>query len=390
MAAFAKRPLPDSPAPSWRGFFLGKDAPDPAQALRLCPVDGAQGLAARALLASGQARPLAGDRNRAFTHVVVMLRRPETPEQVTRAVVDLNTLDAWAQAEGAPARSTLETLLDRLSRPRPPFAGLTLEPGRLRVMGIVNVTPDSFSDGGDHASPEAAVRHGLALRAAGADILDVGGESTRPGAQPVDPETEIARVVPVVRALAEAGAVVSIDTRHPRTMAAALAAGAAIFNDITALADPEALTLAAQLHVPTIVMHMQGEPRTMQSRPCYADAALDVYDALEGHVMRARAAGLDDALVCVDPGLGFGKALEHNLDILRWTPLLLGLGPAVLIAASRKRFIGAVTGAEAPKARLPGSLAVALAAQAQGAHLVRVHDVAETAQALAMAGALRC
>lgn len=254
---------------------------------------------------------------------------------------------------------------------------------RALVMGVVNVTPDSFSDGGRFLDAGAAVAHACRLVADGADIVDVGGESTRPGAAPIDTQEELRRVQPVVRSLAAAGCLVSIDSRRARVMAEALAAGAAIVNDVTALAgDPESLSIAARAGVPVVLMHMQGDPGTMQKDPRYADAALDVYDYLEGRVATCRSAGIPAERIAIDPGIGFGKTVLHNLRILDCLALFHGLGTAVLLGASRKSFIGRLSRGEAPKERLPGSLAAALAGAARGVQLIRVHDVAETRQAL--------
>ncbi|MCZ6467234.1 MAG: dihydropteroate synthase, partial [Alphaproteobacteria bacterium] len=267
------------------------------------------------------------------------------------------------------------------------FAGLAL--GRPLIMGIINVTPDSFSDGGEALDAGRALARGRALADAGADIVDVGGESTRPGAAPVAVDDELARVLPVVRGLSEAGFVVSVDTRHARVMEAALDAGAAIINDITALTgDPGSLGVAAARAAPVILMHMQGDPRTMQDEPRYEDAALDVYDYLAGRVAACEAAGVERTRIAVDPGIGFGKTVDHNVRILNRLALYHGLGCALVLGVSRKSFIARLSRGEAPKQRLAGSLAAALAAVAQGAHILRVHDVAETRQALGVWSAI--
>ncbi|MBI1243386.1 MAG: dihydropteroate synthase [Alphaproteobacteria bacterium] len=253
------------------------------------------------------------------------------------------------------------------------------------VMGIVNATPDSFSDGGDHYDTQGAIAHGLRLKEEGADILDIGGESTRPGADPVPEGEEIRRVVPVIEALVKAGAVVSIDTWHAGTMRAALDAGAALVNDVTALSGEEAsLPLVAARKVGVVLMHMQGEPRTMQKNPTYADAPRDIARYLAGRVAACRGAGIAAENIAIDPGIGFGKTVAHNAEILANVPQLRGLGVAVLIGASRKAFIGALSKGERPKERLPGSIAAALAAVSGGADILRVHDVAATRQALAV------
>ena len=274
--------------------------------------------------------------------------------------------------------------LAALARPAPPFAGIAPRaPGLPLVMGILNATPDSFSDGGRHLRAGAAIAAGHAMLEAGADILDVGGESTRPGADPVPPEEEAARILPVVRALAP-HAPVSIDTRHAAVMRAALDAGAAIVNDVTALRhDPDALPLVAAAGCPVVLMHMPGtDPRGMQARARYDDVALEVARHLAGRLAACEAAGIARERIALDPGIGFGKGLAHNLELIDRLPLLAGLGRPVLVGASRKRFVGTLSGVEEAGRRGPGSLGVALAAAARGAAILRVHDVAETAQAL--------
>lgn len=258
-------------------------------------------------------------------------------------------------------------------------------------MGVINVTPDSFSDGGRFLDPAAAIRQGLALAAAGAAILDVGGESTRPGAEPVSPTVEAERVLPVISALAAAGLTVSIDTRHAATMRAALAAGARIVNDVSALThDPQALGVVAEAGCEVVLMHAQGDPRTMQLDPRYDDAPLDVYDYLEARVRACLDAGIARERILVDPGIGFGKTLEHNLQILRALAMYRGLGCRVLLGASRKSFIAKTLGDPGlpPNARLPGSLAAAIAGYRAGVDVIRCHDVAETLQALRVADAI--
>jgi dihydropteroate synthase len=250
------------------------------------------------------------------------------------------------------------------------------------VMGIVNTTPDSFSDGGDHFDRDAAIARGLEQLADGADILDIGGESTRPGSAPVPPDEERRRVVPVIEALAKAGAVVSIDTRHADTMKAALDAGASIVNDITALTGPGSLDLVSSRGVSAVLMHMQGEPKTMQANPHYDNAPQEIADYLARRIAACEAAGIARAKLSVDPGIGFGKSVAHNAQILARIDVLRELGVAVLIGVSRKSFLGALSKGEKPKDRLPGSLAAGLAAVARGADILRVHDVAPTIQAL--------
>ena len=262
-----------------------------------------------------------------------------------------------------------------------------LDLSRPRIMGILNVTPDSFSDGGTLDNVEAAVARGRAMAADGADILDIGGESTRPGAVDVAVEDEIARVVPVIEGLRAAGVTtpVSIDTRKAAVADAALAAGADMVNDVTALRyDPDMGAVVAQAGCDVCLMHSKGDPATMQNAPAYENVTEEVLDHLRAAVDRARAAGIADDRIVVDPGIGFGKTQDHNLTLLRDLARFGELGFPVLLGASRKRFIGAITGIEVARDRLAGSLAVALHGVALGAHILRVHDVAETWQALAM------
>jgi dihydropteroate synthase len=262
--------------------------------------------------------------------------------------------------------------------------------GRPWLMGVINVTPDSFSDGGMFAAVADAIAHGRRLAAEGADILDVGGESTRPGARPVDPAEEAARVLPVVAALAGDGHVVSIDTRRAGVMEAALARGARIVNDVTALCgDPGSLGVVARSGAPVVLMHMQGEPETMQVAPRYDDVLAEVAAFLAARVEACVAAGIPRDRICVDPGIGFGKTVAHNVALLRGVAALRSAGCGLLVGASRKGFIGRLSRGEPPMARLPGSLAIALHAADAGADILRVHDVAETRQALEIWRALR-
>src|SRR5262245_38505168 len=297
------------------------------------------------------------------------------------AVSGLATLRSCRLRADVDLSAAIEERLRLISAPRPPFAGLTLD--RPRLMGVVNVTPDSFSDGGRYASRDAAIAHGHALLAAGADILDVGGESTRPGAAPVSIGEELDRVVPVIEVLAREGALVSIDSRRAAVMRAALAAGARIVNDVTALGgDSDSLAIVAGSEAAVVLMHMQGEPRTMQQDPTYRDATLDIYDFFAARLAACAAAGIGPARIALDPGIGFGKRDPHNLAILAELALYHGLGCALLLGVSRKSFIGRLSRGEDAGHRLAGSLAAALAGLERGAQIVRVHDVAETAQAL--------
>lgn len=288
-----------------------------------------------------------------------------------------------------PARDLPEPARRALCAPRPDFAGLHLD--RPRLMGILNVTPDSFSDGGRYLAPEAALAQGRLMAGAGAEIIDIGGESTRPGAAEVPVDEERRRTVPVIAALRQGGiaARISIDTRKAAVAAAALAAGADIVNDVSAFGyDPAMSGVVGQAGVPVCLMHAQGTPQTMQADPHYDDVLLDVYDFLADRLAQAEAAGIPRARIMVDPGIGFGKTLDHNLTLIRGLALFHGLGCPVLLGASRKKFIGTIGGTGGATLdsdrRAPGSLALALAGVAQGAQVIRVHDVWETRQALAL------
>ena len=247
------------------------------------------------------------------------------------------------------------------------------------VMGILNVTPDSFSDGGQHATPSAAVAQARSMLDAGALVLDIGGESTRPGADPVSADTELDRVLPVIRALSGWNAVLSIDTMKPEVAQAALAAGAHLVNDVSGLG-PDMQRVCAQMGAAACIMHMQGEPRSMQFRPAYQDVAGEVFGFLRQRAHEARSAGVPGVLL--DPGIGFGKTLEHNLTLLRALEDLTAGPHPVLIGASRKKFIGTLSGGETAAERDAGSVAVHLDAARRGAAMVRVHNVAVTVQAL--------
>lgn len=263
---------------------------------------------------------------------------------------------------------------------------------RVRVMGVLNATPDSFSDGGRYLDVDAAVRHALRLVEDGADIVDVGGESTRPGAEPVPTEAEIARVEPVIRTLrAQSDVAISIDTMKPQVARAAVAAGATIWNDVTALAyAPDSLATAADLGCEVVLMHMQGEPRTMQHEPQYEDVVAEVCARLADRAAAAMEAGVARERIWLDPGVGFGKhATRHNLPLIAGLDRLVALGFPVLLGASRKSFIGVLDGGAPADRRLGGSIAAALAGAEAGVAAVRVHDVAETRQALAVWQAIR-
>lgn len=359
-----------SPAPK-RGFVRAED-------VYLLPTGIVGGEQAAAAVIGGQGWPLA-DGARAFTSVGIVWREDAI---AWIALLPFAELANWAENEGDDMARHVGRWVHRLGAKRPDWVGLPQD--RPHLMGIVNVTPDSFSDGGRNLAADTAIANAVIMAAAGADIIDVGGESTRPGAQPVPVEEEIARVLPVVAALAQRGLTVSIDTRHAPVMRAAMAAGAKIINDVTALEGEGSLAVAAETGAAVILMHMQGQPQTMQANPHYGCAPLDVYDYLAGRLAACEAAGIPRQRVMVDPGIGFGKNASHNAQILSCLPLLHGLGCPVLLAASRKSFIAHVSHDEPADQRLAGTIAVHQLGLDAGCQCLRVHDVAHAAQALAV------
>jgi dihydropteroate synthase len=279
-----------------------------------------------------------------------------------------------------PVRDVDPAHLSVLTAPLPPWAGLPPGP---KVMAVLNVTPDSFSDGGRHLTPEAAIAAGRAMMAEGADILDIGGESTRPRSAPTSPAEERARVLPVIAALAAEGHTISIDTRHAETMDAALRAGARIVNDVSALAhDPDSPAVVAAHRAPVVLMHMRGDPASMHQHAAYDDIARDVAHELARRIAIAEAAGIVPHSIAIDPGIGFAKLPPENLALLPRLALLLALGRPIVVGVSRKGFIGKLSGIADPAHRAPGSIAAGLHALLHGASILRVHDVAETVQAV--------
>lgn len=323
----------------------------------------------RPLVQVGPARPKGAARLAGgwgwFTHVEI-LARGRIPQVVPLAEVPPDRLDALTVA-------------------RPEMGGLGMSVPR--VMGILNATPDSFSDGGRHAAAKDAVTTGTLMRDAGVDLLDVGGESTRPGAQTVSEEKETGRVVPVIHGLRAAGieTLISIDTRKASVADAAVQAGAGLINDVSGFTfDPLLAPLAAAAGVPICVMHAQGDPATMHENPTYDDVLLDVYDFLADQITTLEAAGIPRARIVADPGIGFGKTLQHNLTLLGRLSLFHSLGVPLLLGASRKRFIGTIGATVEADQRMPGSLGVALAALSHGVQILRVHDVPQTIEAIAL------
>lgn len=328
------------------------------------PVGLMTGAAATRSVAAGTAFPLAGG--------PVAFSMIETLE----AAVD-GTASAHAPA------ATLPGAVDTLSPARAPFAGIDLS--RPVVMGVVNATPDSFSDGGDFFDAARAVDQALRLAAEGAAIIDIGGESTRPGADAMPVSDEIARVIPVIEAAVAAGITVSVDTRRSVVMRAAIDAGARIVNDITALADdPDAPGVVAASDASVVLMHMQGRPDTMQKAPVYRLASFDILGWLSARIEVCVAAGIPRDRIAIDPGIGFGKTDDHNMEILQRAGAFHGTGCAVAIGVSRKSFIGRIAGVEDPKDRLPGTIAATMLALSRGVQIHRVHDVAAAVQAIAI------
>ncbi|ODS03709.1 dihydropteroate synthase [Methyloceanibacter marginalis] len=340
--------------------------------LYLRPIGFLYGPPAEAAIEDGLALPLAGGPI-AFTAAVVIEGDPASSQ---RRLVSVEALEESRDAG-------LGAVLERVTAPRPPFAGLSL--ARPTLMGIVNVTPDSFSDGGLYDETEGAVTHAAELASEGAEIVDLGGESTRPGSDTVADDDELSRVVPVLEELKGSPAVISIDTRKSAVARAAAKAGARILNDVSALTyDPACLDVAAEEGLDVVLMHAQGVPKTMQDNPTYDDVVLEVFDYLEARIEACEAAGIGRARIAADPGLGFGKTLGHNLAVLANLSLFHGLGVPLLVGASRKRFIGGLGQNKDPKSREPGSHAAAIASAAQGVQILRVHDVAGSRQALAV------
>lgn len=286
----------------------------------------------------------------------------------------------------------LSPFWERLTSPRPPLelGSRTIRLDQPQVMGIVNATPDSFSDGGQFADSGEAAAAGARMSEQGAAIVDVGGESTRPGAKPVWEGDEIERVLPVVKQLVSGGAAVSVDTRKADVMTAALEAGARMINDVSALTyDPRSGEVAAAAGVPVVLMHHQGSPDSMQDNPHYEDVVVEIFLWLDERIAAAEAAGIDRSRILVDIGFGFGKSVAHNLELMNHLALFHSLGCALVVGASRKRTIGALSNEAPPDERLGGSLALAIKGAEQGAQIIRVHDVAETVQALKVWRGLR-
>lgn len=313
--------------------------------------------------------------------------RPAGAQQIAGGwtwFTDVERIERGRPSELIPAQDVPQQMLARLTDARPPIAGIGMDTPR--IMGILNVTPDSFSDGGLFVGADAAIAQARQMMGEGADILDIGGESTRPGAMTVDINEEIARTAPVIKELTAQGcAPISIDTRKGRVAEAALGAGARIINDVAAMTfDDEMVHVAAATDAPICLMHAQGDPETMQDAPTYDDVVLDVFDFLSKRILVAEAAGIRRDRIIVDPGIGFGKTLAQNLLLLQNLSIFQGFGCPVLLGASRKRFIGTIGNAPDAQDRMPGSVAIALHGARQGMQILRVHDTLATRQALSL------
>ncbi len=341
------------------------------------PIGLLYGVVSREAVSLGGALPLAGG---AIAFGSVRLWEGE-PGAMKHAVVRTSTIQSIEEPR-------IKELLDRLSAPRAAVAGVSMD--RPRIMGIVNVTPDSFSDGGQFVESAAAIAHAKALSAGGADFIDIGGESTRPGSGAVTAEEELQRILPVLTGLAALPAPISIDTRKPEVMREAAKVRADIINDVSALTyAPDSLRTAAELKKPIVLMHAKGDPKTMQDDPIYADVVAEVYDYLESRIEAAVAAGLPRESLIADPGVGFGKTSAHNASLLQHIGIFHGLGVPLLLGVSRKRSLQSIAGASSPKDGEAASVAAALDAASQGVQIMRVHDLAATRQALAVWSWLR-
>ncbi len=321
-------------------------------------------------VATGQAGRLAGG-SIGFTQIRLLRRGGDGAREDVRGYADVK----------ASGDTAILGALEEVERARPALPGFA--PEGVAVVGVVNVTPDSFSDGGQFGGTDDAIAHGKALVAEGAAVVDVGGESTRPGSDAVCQDEELARVLPVIEALVGAGAPVSIDTRKSEVMRRAAAAGACLINDVSALSfDPEAIAVARDLALPVILMHSRGDPKTMQEDPRYENVLLDVYDSLASRIAACVEGGIGRGSIVIDPGIGFGKTFQHNHALLRGLTVFHGLGVRILLGVSRKGFIGALSGEPVAGQRLGGSLSAAMAGIMQGVQMVRVHDVRETVHAV--------
>ena len=340
------------------------------------------GSIANQLTSMGQAYKLAGG-PLSFSHAEMMAR--DIDGNIDSEISRVEDLKDNFRNFCTNNKANVTTCLEHFIESRDSFAGFSLSglDYKPRILGVLNITPDSFYDGGLYETTEAAISHARALHSAGADIIDVGGESTRPGSKEVSLDEELSRVMPVVKALSEDGIVVSVDTRHSEVMRQVIDAGAKVINDVSALIhDTESLSVVANNDVDVILMHMRGLPETMQNEPIYKNVVLDVYDMLYDRINHCVEAGIERKRICVDPGVGFGKSVKHNVELISSLSFFQGLGCGVAIGVSRKSFIDSVSETEGSDRRLVGSLTALIAALNQGVNILRVHDVSETLQAL--------
>jgi dihydropteroate synthase len=307
--------------------------------------------------------------------------------EILRGVLGVGASNSVAEMADALSASVSSNVVNLQNRGMPKVHPDHPFRGGPHIMGVVNVTPDSFSDGGKFINPDKAIEHGALLAQQGATILDIGGESTRPGAEVIDVQTEIARVVPVIEGLRGKASWISIDTRNAATMEAAIKAGANIINDISALThDEHAAAVVAEANVHVVLMHSQGNPQTMQKNPRYNNVVKDIFEYLQQCISIYETRRIDRKMIIVDPGIGFGKTLEHNLAIIRNIKCFHDLGVPVMLGASRKSFLERIFGAAPPEERVSGSISVALWALSQGVQIYRVHDVKETVEAFKIFG----
>ena len=338
----------------------------------LQPIGLLYGEVARDAVSLGAALPLAGS---SIAFCAIRLWEGE-PGNVKHAIVRTSTIQAIDEPR-------VKELLDRIVAPRAAIAGVSMDSPR--IMGIVNVTPDSFSDGGDHLEPGAAIEYAKTLSNIGADFVDIGGESTRPGSEPVSAEEELRRIQPVLSGLTGVATPVSIDTRKPDVMREAAKIRADIINDVSALTfSPDSLATVAELGKPAVLMHANGDPKTMQDNPTYQDVVIEVYDYLERRIEAADSGRPAARGLIADPGIGFGKTAAHNASLLQSISLFHGLGVPLLTGTSRKRSLQTIAGVKAPKEQASANIAAALDAVSQGVQIVRVHDVEATCQAFAV------
>lgn len=343
----------------------------------------------RGLTVSGDNfRRLAGG-NTYFSAIKIISRDNNNLET---EIINVDQIEDYLKSQPEQKSQKITNTLVQIERTRPPLKlknGHIISWDKPLVQGVLNVTPDSFSDGGIHVDFDKSISHAKRMIGAGADIIDIGGETTKPGAAPVSIEAEKKRVLPVIEKLADLDIPISIDSRNAGVMSAAVKAGVQIINDVSALEhDPQSINAVKDADVPVILMHTQGSPETMQDNPVYENVVLDIYDYLKSRIEHCLSAGIAKNNIIVDPGIGFGKRLDHNLQILANLSLFHGLGVPLLIGVSRKSFIGKITGEEIASNRVPGSIAAAQACLDQGVQIVRVHDVEEASQAISIWNAI--